>query len=126
MESRSPTFLFIPANEKPKKFQMSHSQQPYAESVYAVHQRYEDTSLIIFNQLQKSLGKVAKAHSAAPLGGPVISAQGSQPPRRKSDIGRGFANIGSEATKNDRKMHAGEGNSPSSVLESQSPPQSKS
>ncbi|BFZ05927.1 hypothetical protein BsWGS_08966 [Bradybaena similaris] len=32
---------------------MNHNSS-YHESAYAVHQRYEDTSLVIFHQLQKS------------------------------------------------------------------------
>ncbi|GFR78970.1 hypothetical protein ElyMa_000544300 [Elysia marginata] len=128
MDSRGPSFLFIPvSNDKPKQFPMNHSQHPYAESVFAVHQRYEDTSLIIFNQLQKSLGKLAKAQSAGvPLGGSVLPAQGSQPPRKKPEAGRGGApDVRPEVTNEDKTPQVPAGNPSAEAGENQSPPQSK-
>uniref|UniRef100_A0A0B7AAQ0 Uncharacterized protein n=1 Tax=Arion vulgaris TaxID=1028688 RepID=A0A0B7AAQ0_9EUPU len=42
---------------------MNHTPS-YQDSAYAVHQRYEDTSLVIFHQLQKSKKGGAKGSSS--------------------------------------------------------------
>lgn len=108
------------SNDRPKQIPMSNSHQPYAESVHAVHQRYEDTSLLIFNQLQKSLGKVAKSHPAGvPLSGARLPVAVSQPPPNRSAGGR------EAAAHPDRGAQAPGLNPSSPVTNSQNPPQSK-
>ncbi|GFO48577.1 hypothetical protein PoB_007508200 [Plakobranchus ocellatus] len=100
---------------------MNHIPQPYAESVYAIHQRYEDTSLVIFNQLQKSGGKTGKP-LPSPLGGALSPASHEPRPAARPLVSE---KGGAAETKREAATKGAAAQSVEPVTESKSPPQSK-